>query len=249
MITLLLDGLVAVIREVFFALMPLVLFFAIFQFFTLKLPKKQLLKIVRGFVLTFGGLVLFLHGVNIGFINAGELIGKTLGEYQHNWILIPIGFILGFVVTLAEPAIQILNIEVEKVSAGYINKKVMLYFLSIGVAVSVALSMVRILTGVSLWYFILPGYLAAFILTRYVKPIFVAIAFDSGGVVTGPMIATFLLALTVGSSYAVEGSNPIFDGFGMIALVAMVPILSILILGILYDRPRPEKEVKHDIKQ
>ena len=166
---------------------------------------------------------------------------------SFNWILVPIGFVLGFVVTMAEPAIQVLNMEVEKVTGGYIHNKVMLYFLHRGVAVAVALSMLRILLGISLWYFIVPGYLIIFILAREVKPLFVGLAFDSGGVVTGPMIATFILAFTVGSSEAVPGSNPLFDGFGMIALVAMVPILSLLILGALYARSeakgRKEREM------
>jgi len=239
--------LLIVSREVFWALLPLLVLFLIFQFVNLKIPIKRFIIVLRGIVLTFAGLVLFIHGVNIGFINMGNLIGKTLGESHYSWILIPIGFVLGFVVTFAEPAIQVLNIEVEKVSSGYINKKIMLFFLSFGVAVAVALSMTRMLKGISLWYFILPGYLIVLLLMWSVKPIFVAIAFDSGGVVTGPMIATFLLALIVGSSHAVSGSNPITDAFGMIALVSMVPIISILILGVLYNKQ--ESKVKKEQKQ
>ena len=161
----------------------------------------------------------------------------------------PIGFILGFVVTMAEPAIQVLNMEVEKVTAGYINNRVLMYFLSVGVAAAVSLSMLRILMGIPLWYFLLPGYLAVFVLALKVKPLFVALAFDSGGVVTGPMIATFLLAFTVGSSRAVPGSNPLFDGFGMIAIVAMVPIMSVLVLGALYYRSEKKGEKKHALRQ
>lgn len=241
-----LEGLLKVIIEVFLALLPLLIIFIIFQFISLKLPISRFLIIIRGMVLAFIGLVLFLYGVNIGFINVGELIGKKLGGSEHQWVLVPIGFLLGFVVTFAEPAIQVLNMEVEKVSSGYINKKIMLYFLSFGVAIAVALSMTRMINGISLWYFILPGYLIVLMLMWYVKPIFVAIAFDSGGVVTGPMIATFLLALTVGSSYAIKGSNPIMDAFGMIALVSMVPILSILILGLLYSRGESRQDEKDE---
>jgi hypothetical protein len=230
------EQLLKVTIDVFLALLPLLILFVLFQFISLKIPIKQFMVIMRGLILAFIGLVLFIQGVNIGFINAGDLIGKTLGESNYSWVLIPIGFLLGFVVTFAEPAIQVLNIEVEKVSSGYINKKIMLYFLSFGVALAVSLSMIRMLNGISLWYFILPGYLIVLLLMWFVKPIFVAIAFDSGGVVTGPMIATFLLALTVGSSYAIKDSNPITDAFGMIAMVSMVPILSILILGLLYSR-------------
>lgn len=235
------EGLLDVSLEVLLALLPLLILFVLFQFISLKMPIKQFMVIMRGIILAFIGLVLFIQGVNVGFINAGDLIGKTLGESDYSWVLIPIGFLLGFVVTFAEPAIQVLNIEVEKVSSGYINKKIMLYFLSFGVAMAVALSMIRMLNGISLWYFILPGYLILLLLMWFVKPIFVAIAFDSGGVVTGPMIATFLLSLTLGSSYAIKGSNPITDAFGMIALVSMVPILSILILGLLYSREESKK--------
>jgi hypothetical protein len=222
--------------DVTLAFLPLVVFYLLFNFFYWKLPRRQVLQFFRGILVAFIGLTLFMQGVNVGFNSMGEAIGNTLGGVSFNWILIPIGFVLGFVVTMAEPAIQVLNMEVEKVTGGYIHNKVMLYFLSIGVAVAVALSMLRILLGVSLWYFIIPGYLAIFFLAPKVPPLFVGLAFDSGGVVTGPMIATFLLAFTVGSSQAVPGSNPLFDGFGMISLVAMVPILSILILGFLYSR-------------
>lgn len=235
-----------IIIQVFFALLPLLIIFIFFQLISLKLPLSQFLIILRGLVLAFIGLVFFLYGVEIGFIHVGELIGKTLGGLAYNWVLVPIGFLLGFVVTFAEPAIQILNIEVEKVTSGYINRKIMLYFLSFGVAIAIGLSMARMLSGISLWYFVLPGYSIALILMWFVKPIFVSIAFDSGGVVTGPMIATFLLALTVGSSSAITNSNPLLDAFGMIAMVAMVPILSILVLGILYDRQESKTRKKKD---
>jgi hypothetical protein len=222
--------------EVLFALLPLLIIFIIFQFIKIKLPRAQFVIVLRGLFLTFVGLVLFLSGVDIGFIYMGDLIGQTLGQLTYNWILIPIGFVLGFVVTIAEPAIQVLIIEVEKVTAGSINRKIILYFLSFGVAVAVALSMLRMINNISLWYFVLPGYLIILIVMWFVSPIFVSIAFDSGGVVTGPMIATFLLSLTVGSSTVILGSDPLTDAFGMIALVAMVPIFSILVLGILYSK-------------
>jgi hypothetical protein len=233
--------------EVLFALLPLLIIFIIFQFVKIKLPRAQFVIVLRGLFLTFAGLVLFLSGVDLGFIYMGDLIGKTLGQLSYNWILIPIGFVLGFVVTIAEPAIQVLIIEVEKVTAGSINRKIILYFLSFGVAVAVALSMFRMMNNISLWYFILPGYLIVLIFMWFVSPVFVSIAFDSGGVVTGPMIATFLLSLFVGSSTVISGSDPLTDAFGMIAMVAMVPILSILILGFLYNRAeaKMEKEIRN----
>lgn len=229
-------GFLSLCKEIFIALFPLFFVFSLFQIIWIKLPQKQFVNIMKGFCFTFVGLVLFLQGVKIGFMPVGMHLGKTLGSYSYNWILIPVGFLLGFVVTLAEPGVRVLNNEVEKASSGYINKKIMLYFLSIGVSISVALSMLRVLTGISIWYFIIPGYLLAFILTRYANKTFVAIAFDSGGVATGPMIVTFISSLTIGCASAIEGRDPLIDGFGMIALVALTPILSVLILGYLYNR-------------
>ncbi len=223
-------------KEVLFALVPLTIVFMLFQVFHLKLPKSQWIRIIYGLGLTYVGLVLFLQGVHIGFMPVGEFMGKALGALPYNWILIPIGFLLGFVVTFAEPAVRILNDEVENVTGGYINSKVMLYTLSFGVALSVALAMLRIITGISLWYFVIPGYVFAFILVFFVSSTFVAIAFDSGGVATGPMTVTFILALAVGSASVIEGRNPLLDGFGMISLVALTPILSILVLGYVYKR-------------
>lgn len=231
------------------AFTPLLIFYICFNIFSWHLPRRQVVNFLRGLLLAFVGLVLFLQGVNVGFNNMGDAIGNVLGGSSYNWVLVPVGFVLGFVVTMAEPAIQVLNMEVEKVTGGYINNRVLLYFLSTGVAAAVGLSMLRILSGIPLWYFLLPGYLLVFALAFKVKPLFVALAFDSGGVVTGPMIATFLLAFTVGSSRAVPGSNPLFDGFGMIAVVAMVPILSVLILGALYGRSEKKGEENHALRQ
>lgn len=229
-------------RDVLFALIPLLIVFIVSQVFILKLPKKQVVRIFKGTLIAFIGLTLFLQGVHVGFMPVGELMGIALGARQYNWILVPIGFLLGFTATLAEPAVRILNDEIEKVSGGHINKTVMLYTLSTGVAISVSLSMLRVLTGISLWYFIIPGYVIALLLARYVKPIFTAIAFDSGGVATGPMTVTFILSMTVGVAKVLEHRNPLLDGFGMVSLVALTPILSVLILGFLYARREKTNE-------
>lgn len=242
-------GFANTLKDVTLAFLPLVVFYLFFNFLLWKVPRRQLFQFLRGVLLAFIGLTLFMQGVNVGFNNMGGAIGSTLGQASYNWVLVPIGFVLGFVVTMAEPAIQVLNMEVEKVTSGYVNSRVMLYFLSLGVGTAVALSMLRILTGVSLWYMVLPGYIIVFALAFKVKPLFVGLAFDSGGVVTGPMIATFLLAFTVGSSQAVPGSNPLLDGFGMISLVAMVPIVSVLILGVLYSRSEAKGGEKHAVRQ
>lgn len=236
MIDLFFHGFGDVISDVFWALTPVVLVFFGFQIFLLKLPKRQIKRIIKGMILAFVGLVLFLQGVHIGFLPVGDMLGKAIGASSYNWIIIPIGFLLGFAAVLAEPAVMILSNQVEEISGGHIPKKFILYTLAIGVALSVALSMARVLTGLSIWYFIVPGYLLVLVLAFFSKPVFVGIAFDSGGAATGPMTVTFILSLTVGVAKQLEGRDPLLDGFGMISLVAMTPILAILILGFLYSR-------------
>lgn len=225
-----------ILKEVALALSSLAVIICFFQFAVLKLPISEFLNIVKGFFLTFLGIALFLQGVYIGFIPIGQKMGLALGSLDYNWILIPIGLVLGFVAILAEPAVHVLNQQVEKVSGGYIPRKVMLYCLCIGVAFSVALAMARILYGINLAYILIPGYLLAFFMMRYTSETFVSIAFDSGGVATGPMTVSFILAMAIGVATTIEGRDPIVEGFGMIALVALAPVLSVLALGFIYSR-------------
>lgn len=236
MIAGLFEGLHLTMRDVAYALTPLVIAFICFQLFMLKLPKRQIIKIAKGIVMTYFGLVLFLQGVNIGFMPAGDSLGMALGDLDYNWILVPIGFILGFAVIMAEPTVMVLVDQVEEASSGHINRKIMLYTLCIGVAVAVALAMVRVLLGISIWYFIVPGYIIALVLSKFSSPDFVAIAFDSGAAATGPMTVTFILAMTVGVAKQIPGRNPLMDGFGLVCLVALAPTLAILILGFIYRR-------------
>ncbi len=230
--------------EVSFALMPLIFFFAIFQIFFLKYPVNKLMNMIKGIILAFFGLAFFLQGVHIGFFPVGEVMGATLAGLKYNWIVIPVGFVLGFVATFAEPAVRVLNKEVEKVSAGYIPQTVLLITLSIGVGLAIAVSMARILIGFPLMYILLPGYLLVLFVMFFVKGNFVAIAFDSGGVATGPMTVTFIMAVSVGVASKIEGRDPLLDGFGMIALVALAPIMAVLVLGLLYRRK--EKEIERE---
>jgi hypothetical protein len=185
-------------------------------------------------VLTFLGLTLFLQGVHVGFLPVGKEIGIIMADLPYRWVIIPIGFVLGAVATFAEPAVRILNHEVDKVTSGYIPQRLMLITLSLGVGISIALSMTRIILGIPLMYFIIPGYVMVLILAWYTSETFTSIAFDSGGVSTGPLTVTFISAISVGIATGTEGSDPILDGFGMIALVALAPILCVLILGTLY---------------
>ena len=224
-----------ILVEVAFALLPLVVAFVFFQIFLLKLSFKKIKRILQGLILTYIGLALFLQGVHVGYLPVGQMMGEKLASLSYNWILIPIGLVLGFTATLAEPAVRVLITEVEKVTGGYINKTLMLYALCIGVGVAVGLSMLRVITGVSIIWFIAPLYITAFILTRFTSQEFTAVAFDSGGVATGPMTVTFILSLTVGVADSIADRNVLMDGFGMVALVAIMPIITILALGVLYS--------------
>ncbi|NYB75430.1 DUF1538 domain-containing protein [Sedimentibacter hydroxybenzoicus DSM 7310] len=220
-------------KEVALALSPIVIAFIIFQFIFLKLPKTHLIKLSVGIIYTFLGLVVFLTGVNVGFLPAGNYIGHALAGLDYNWMLIPIGMVMGFFIVAAEPAVHVLNKQVEEVTGGAISKRAMLISLSLGVAVSIGIAMIRILTGISIWYFIVPGYAIALLLMFYVPQIFTGIAFDSGGVASGPMTATFMLPFAMGAADAV-GGNILTDAFGLVAMVAMTPLITIQILGVVY---------------
>ena len=221
------------LKEVGYALLPIVGFFLLFQIFALRLKKGQLIRIGMGLLYTYVGLVLFLTGVNVGFMPVGNYIGSLIGQLSYNWIIIPVGMIIGYFIVAAEPAVHVLNKQVFEITSGAIPKKAMHTGLSVGVAVSVGLSMLRILTGWSVLYFLLPGYLLSLLLTFFVPPIFTAIAFDSGGVASGPMTATFLLPLSMGACSAV-GGNVITDAFGVVAMVAMTPLITIQFMGLYF---------------
>ena len=214
------------------ALAPLLIFFILFQLTLLKLPAPQLRRMILGFIYVFIGLSLFMTGVEGGFSATGKALGQALGQFHNGWILIPMGLILGAVVVLAEPSVWILTAQVEEVSGGYIKRSIMLIALSISIALAVTLGMIRVVSSLSIWWFLVPGYALALGLTFFCPKLFTAIAFDSGGVASGPMSATFILSLTLGASQAV-GGNPLTDAFGMIAMIAMAPLITIQILGLM----------------
>ena len=220
------------IKEVALALLPIVAFFVIFNIVMLRLEKNQVRKILIGAVYTFLGLVLFLTSVNAGFLSVGTMLGKALGEYA-SWLLIPIGFILGLVTVIAEPAIHTLNKQVEDISGGAISKKSMLIALSLGVGAAIALALIRIVCDFSVIYYLVPGYAIALILMRFVPDIYTSIAFDSGGVASGPMTAGFILPFAIGACYMLHGESSIISGaFGVISLVALTPLIAIQCLGL-----------------
>jgi len=218
--------------EIVLSLLPIVVFFALFQIISLKLQGRTLKKIVIGLVYTFIGLTLFLTGANVGFMPAGSYLGSVLGE-SFKYILIPIGALIGFFIVKAEPAVYVLNQQVEELTDGGISAKAMGISLSVGVSVSVALAMIRVLTGIPILYFLIPGYAIALGLSFLTPKIFTAIAFDSGGVASGPMTATFLLPLAQGACTAV-GGDLASDAFGVVAMVAMTPLITIQILGLIH---------------
>lgn len=224
-----------ILWEVAMALIPLIIFFGFFQFWRLKLPFRQIRDILVGLFLSFFGLALFLQGVHVGFMPVGEEIGYLFAGWQYSWTLIPMGFALGFVATFAEPAVRVLVMEVEKVTTGYIPQRRLLITLSIGVAISIALSMARIIYGIDLWHFLGVGYGLALMLTLFSQEKFTTIAFDAGGVATGPMTVTFILAIALGFAEEMPNRDPLIDGFGMIALVALAPIITVLLLGLIYQ--------------
>ncbi|MBQ9732674.1 MAG: DUF1538 domain-containing protein, partial [Clostridia bacterium] len=225
------DELPHYIKEIAVSLLPIVVFFGLFQVFSLRLGRKSLGKIVIGLVYTYIGLVLFLTGANVGFMPTGIYLGSILAGSKLSFLLIPIGAIIGFFIVKAEPAVYVLNHQVEEITEGAISAKAMGLSLSLGVAASVALAMTRVLTGLPILYFLIPGYAIALGLSFVVPKIFTAIAFDSGGVASGPMTATFLLPLAQGACVAV-GGNLVADAFGVVAMVAMTPLITIQILGL-----------------
>lgn len=227
-------GLPTYFKEIAVSLLPIILFFGAFQFISLHMDRRALGKIAVGLLYTYVGLVLFLTGANVGFMPAGNYLGQVLASLPYRWILIPIGMLIGYFIVKAEPAVYVLNKQVEEVTDGSISASAMGASLSIGVAVSIGLAMLRVLTGISIMWLLIPGYGIAIGLSFFVPKIFTAIAFDSGGVASGPMTATFLLPLAQGACLAV-GGNLVTDAFGVVAMVAMTPLITIQILGLTYQ--------------
>ena len=219
-------------EDVASALLPIVVFFLIFNFISLKLDKKTLIKIFVGLVFTYIGLVLFLTGANVGFMPIGQYLGESLAGSGYSWILVPIGMVIGYFIVSAEPAVHVLKQQVETITEGRISAKALGTSLALGVAASVGIAMLRCLTGISILWFLIPGYALALIISCIVPPIFTSVAFDAGGVASGPLTATFLLPLAMGACSA-AGGNIAADAFGIVAMVAMTPLLTIQILGLI----------------
>ena len=240
-------------REVALSLLPIIAVFAVFQLISRRYNKHQMLKILVGFVYTFIGLVLFLCGVNVGFAPVGSVLGENLMAFKGGIIIIPIGILIGYYMVKAEPAIQILNTQIHTVTNGTISEKAIGQYMSVGVAVSVGISMIRIITGLPLQWVIVPGYAIALVMSLFVPKIFVGIAFDSGGVASGPMATTFLLPMAIGACKT-AGGDLMADAFGVVALVALTPLIAIQFMGLQYKiksrkvatEELPAVQVEHD---
>lgn len=230
--------------EVIIAITPILLFFLVFQLLTRSFRKRQVVRIFVGFLYTFVGLVMFLTGANVGFMPVGMEIGKKLAQLWGGWLLIPVGMLIGYFVVAAEPAVHVLNKQVERMSAGAISSSAMKKGLCIGVCVAIGLAMTRILTGLNIMWFLIPGYAVALALTFFAPPLFTGIAFDSGGVASGAMVSSFVLPMAIGACYVLSGAEAIMtQAFGCVAFVALAPLISIQILGIGY------KHKTHKIKR
>lgn len=227
-------------KEIALSLLPIVLFFAVFQALILKLSGRNLTRILIGLVYTYIGLVLFLTGVNVGFMPAGNYLGQVLAGLSHPWVIVPIAVVMGYFIVKAEPAVYVLNKQVEEITDGAIPARAMGTALSAGVAISLGIAMVRVLTGISILWILIPGYTIALVISFFVPKIYTAIAFDSGGVASGPMTAAFLLPLAQGACVAL-GGNIVTDAFGVVAMVAMTPLITIQVMG-LYSKLAEKKK-------
>lgn len=235
-----LPGLGQYAGEVGIALAPIAVFFIIFQLVTRVFHKRQIIRIALGIVITFIGLVLFLTGANVGFAPMGTLIGRGLAGVAGGWLLIPVGMIIGYFVVAAEPAVHVLNKQVERMSAGAIKARSMQLALSISVCCALGLAMLRVLTGINIMWILVPGYAAALVLTFFSPRLFTGIAFDSGGVASGAMVSAFVLPMAIGACGVIAGEQAsaaiMTDAFGCVSFVALMPLITIQVFGILYKR-------------
>lgn len=223
------------------AVLPLAALFIFFQFLLLKLPRKEVARILAGTLVTSAGLFLFLLGVSIGFLPFGRALGEAIGSLPEKWLLLPFGALLGFVTTWGEPAVRILAHEVEEASAGAVREQLVVVAICVGVAAAVGIGMLRIGYAVPLLWLLVPGYGLVIAMMRFSERGFVSIAVDAGGVATGPLANTFLLALAFGASSAMDGQDPLVHGLGLVALIALAPIISLMAVGALVrwkERPK-----------
>ncbi|HZK21204.1 MAG TPA: DUF1538 domain-containing protein [Oscillospiraceae bacterium] len=239
------ESLTTILYEVSLALAPILIIFLLFQKFSFKMPKSTFIKTLFGLALMFSGLILFLLGVNAGFMEVGSIVGYTLASMDSSIYVILAAAVIGMVTILAEPAVLVLTQQTEEVTSGYVKRGIVMVSLSLGVALAVALAIIKILVpSVHLWHYLLPGYIISIILSYLTPNLFVGIAFDSGGVASGPMAATFILAFAQGVAKAVPTADVLVDGFGIIAMIAMTPLLALQILGLVFKLKSKKEGIK-----
>lgn len=216
------------------ALAPIVIIFYATNFIAMKLSRRMIRRITSGVVFTLIGLTLFMLGVHAGFMEVGSIVGYKLASFDTTLVLV-ISFFIGLVTVLAEPAVYVLTHQVEDVTSGYVSRISVVVALSLAIGLAILLSVLRIMIpGLQLWHFLLPGYIIALSLAFVAPPLFVGVAFDAGGVASGPMTATFILAFAQGVASAIPHANVMIDGFGIIAMVAMMPLIALQLLGLLF---------------
>ncbi|RWZ60653.1 DUF1538 domain-containing protein [Halobacillus fulvus] len=228
------DNIRETILEVVYSILPITIIITLLQFTLIWLPAEVFLQFLIGVVMVGLGLILFLLGVNIGLIPVGELIGSALSKTKKVGVIVFFGFLLGVVVTVAEPDVRVLASQIDQVSGGEISRDVLILAVALGVGIFVALAMFRIIFNIPMVYLLTAGYGLVFLLAAFTPPAFVPISFDSGGVTTGPLTVPFILALGVGVATVMGGKSSSTDGFGLVALASIGPILSVLILGVIY---------------
>jgi len=211
---------------------PLALLFLVFQVFVLRLPVPEVARVLTGGLLATAGLFLFLLGVGIGFLPFGQVVGESVTELPQTWMVIPLGALLGFVTSWGEPSVRVLAGQVEDASAGSIRSSLVLWTVCGGVAVAVSVGMARIEHGTNLLWLVVPGYLLVMVMMAFADRRFLGIAIDAGGVATGPLANTFLLALALGAASALDPGDPLVSGLGLVALIALAPVLSVTVLGV-----------------
>ena len=234
-----------ILQEGLTALSPLIVVLIVMQIFAFKLSRRAFRRMLLGFIYAFIGLLLFFLGVYGGFMIVGAMVGHTLAAMDNKIFLLLTGFLIGLVTMLAEPAVYVQTHQIEDVTSGYVKRVAVLIPLCLGVGIAILLSMLRIvIPSISLWHFLLPGYILALGMTFFTPKLFVGIAFDAGGVATGPMTATFTLAFAQGAAAAFDGANLLIEGFGMIAMVAMMPIITLQILGIIFGKMSKKRGIE-----
>lgn len=236
------------------AILPFVFFFVIFQIFAFKFKRKRVIRVLIGFFLTYVGLVIFLTGASLGFVNIGRFLGEAIAGLGSGWWLVAAGLIFGFVIVSAEPSVVVLVHQVQEVTDGRVSKKIMMPAMSIGVSIAIGLAMIRVVFNISIWYILLPGYIIALLLTFFVPKMFTAIAFDSGGAVSGALTSTFLVPFALGAASIIyEGqvdaqSLVLRNAFGLVAFVALAPLVTIQVLGLMFQIKSKRAKKKQNIE-